>query len=216
MKNACTLLVVGSLFLAAEAGRSQDTGMIEGPIVSDTPSGDLGVPTPTPAKCMTLQQRMQEWGKLRTVSQTVVEPAVREPAGPAPSVVSGPAPSPAAVQGFVPVLQVGPCMSGPAHRSCREQLCDWLTYRPLSREQSPIWTPSRGLLFWRDECWQACHSCCHCLPKCAPCCPPPLYTFFIGPCCVNPAGAGCGPACGHCGASFRLWTPSRGLLFWRD
>jgi hypothetical protein len=211
MKNACTLLVVGSLFLAPGTGRSQDTDMITGPVIADAPIGVLD-PTPaTPAKCLTLQHRIQEWGKLRTISQTAAEPAVPEPAKPAPSVSPEPVPSPPPAQAIPPAALLSPpCMSGPGHRCCRDQLIDWLTYRPLSHQDFHIWTPSRGLCFWRDESWQGCHTCCNCLPKCAPCCAPPPYTFFLGSCCVHPSEAG-----GH-GERFHIWTPSRGLLFWRD
>jgi hypothetical protein len=148
MKNACTLLVVGSFFLAPATVRSQDAGMMTGPVVPSTATGVVDAPPPTPAKCLTMRQRIQEWGKLRTVSQTVAEPAVPEPA---PSVSPEPVPPPAAAQAISPAAPLGgPCMSGPGRRCCREQLRDWLTYRPLSHEEFHIWTPSRGLCFWRD------------------------------------------------------------------
>src|SRR5262249_60909 len=89
------------------------------------------------------------------------------------------------VNGYItplpPAAEGAPCMSGPRHRSCWEQLDDWLTYRPLSRD---------------------CHDC---FLKPAPCCEPPLYAFFIGGCCVTPAPANrgaCGVGCGHRLAGF--------------
>src|SRR5262249_30575230 len=87
------------------------------------------------------------------------------------------------------------CFSGPGHRCCWEQIDDWFTYRPLTRD------------------------CCGCLPKCAPCCPPPLYTFFLGNCCVGSPGAGCcarrdtGFGSGHRLAG--LWQGVRGCCSWR-
>jgi hypothetical protein len=198
MKSGWTVLVVGSLFLAAGVGRSQDGGKAVGPMVPAFPTGDIETASPAAAKRLTLPQRLQEWAKLRVAGE-----AEAEPLGPAPKVAAEPAPPlpPPPVAAVSPAVPPGPpCMSGPGHRACREQLREWLTYRPL------------------------CHCCCNCIPKCAACCPPPLYAFFIGPCCVNTTGAGCRPSCGHggccaCGQGndrFQIWTPSRGLLFWRE
>ncbi len=150
MKNACAVLAVMSLLLAAIPGRSQEAV--------------------TPAKAQTLQQRMDGWNRLRPVSQTEAMPAM-ETASPPTAAEAAPSPPHA---GMAPVASLeAHCLMGPGHKPCWEQLDDWLTYRPLSQ------------------------NCCNCFPKCAPCCPPPLYTFFIGNCCVNPAGPACVGRCGH-------------------
>jgi hypothetical protein len=212
MKNAWITVAVTSLLLAAGPGRSQDAGMTPRLAVPDVPAGAFETTEHAPgAKCLTLQQRLQEWGKVRPASHSTTTP--EEPTPPSPSLEAVPpggmlsrpfsdtggvpsltgresmAPSPTAPLG-------APCLTGPRHRCFWEQLNDWLTYRPLS------------------------HDVCDCFPKCVPCCDPRLYTFFIGACCVNPTGAGCRPVCAHdgcCRGGARcagLWQGVRNCRLW--
>jgi hypothetical protein len=105
----------------------------------------------------------------------------RGPGAPMPAVPTYGAPNPTAA----------PCLTGPGHGSCLEQVAGWFTYRPRYRNY------------------------CGCFPKCAPCCEPPLYTFFLGSCCVNRAAAGCrtaGEESACCGCGHRLagfWDGTR-------
>jgi hypothetical protein len=152
MKNAGPFIALVSLFLAAIPCRAED------PAVA--------------AKCLTLQQRLAEWGKVRQVSQPTPMPAaeaISPPANgeplPPPTRVGEPIPS------MVPAQPS--CLSGPGHRPCWAQLDDWLTYRPLKQ------------------------NCCDCFPKAEPCCSPPLYAFFIGNCCIQPVAPDYHGAPGH-------------------
>jgi hypothetical protein len=175
MKNAWIFVAVASLFLAAGRCPSQDTGTLPEPVFFDLPAGALEGTQPAPGtKCLTLHQRLQEWGKVRPVSQTITSPM-----DPVPDTMP-PTPLAPVAAPIAPVA--APCLTGPPHRCFRDQLVDWLTYRPL------------------------CHNICDCFPRCTPCCEPRLYTFFIAPCCINPTGAGCRAACAHdrcCGCGER-------------
>jgi hypothetical protein len=138
-------------------------------------------------------------------------PAAAEPTSPPSPDAAPPAPAEPVVSPLPPLP--APCLSGPGHRCFRQQLIDWLTYRPLSQDI------------------------CDCFPRCVPCCEPRLYLFFVGPCCVNPAeiqgratcarnaACGCrnrcaGPceqpgkcASGKCPGSFHWWPGWDALLF---
>ncbi len=152
MKNAGAVIAVVSVFLAAIPGRSQDSGV---------PAGAAETKQSAPAaKCLTLQQRMAEWGKLRQVSQTTAMPVPESTSPEVNAEAAPPAPAGTAAPPLMPTA--GACLAGPGHRPCWEQLDDWVTYRPLSQ------------------------NCCDCFPKCVPCCYPPLYAFFLGNCCVQP------------------------------
>lgn len=188
MKTSCTMLAITALFLSMNPSRSQEVGTSAERLEARVSVGTI-VPAQPETRSLSLPQRIKEWGKLRLVKQPPA--AAVESADPAvPQSPAEPLPAPQAVPAPVPDAAAGvACFSGPAHRCCWEQLDDWLTYRPVTR------------------------SCCDCLPRCAPCCPPPLYTFFIGTCCVNSAGAGCGAPCGGFGGCgprpvgrrFQLW-----------
>lgn len=186
MKNACGMIAVVSFCLATVPGMSQEGGNSVG-------TSQAMQPAPA-AKCQTLQQRMVEWSRLRPAAYGSEAPLV-EPASPAvvPHAVL-PEPPAAAI---APVALGGePCLTGPSHRPCWEQLDDWLTYRPLT------------------------HSCCDCFPKCEPCCYPPLYAFFLGDCCVHPVepsrrGGYLRDTSGVCGHRIAaLWNGARSNPLW--
>jgi hypothetical protein len=176
MKKHYALLAGACLLLGTALGRSQESA--PAPLIA-APGGPAAlVETPQPtlgARLLMLRQRVEDWTKLRLVSQEAATPM--EPAAPAKEAqVVAPPPSPPAPP---PLYAVGaPCLSASRpHRSCGEKLDDWLTYRRLN------------------------YDCCCCFPKCTPCCNPPLYTYFIGNCCVQPLPVGYGPRCGCGGCS---------------
>jgi hypothetical protein len=166
MKNAGAVIAVVSLLLAVVPGRSQESA--------------------PGAKCLTLQQRLADWGKVRQVSQTTAMPTPESASPPATDEVVQPSPHAAAMPTTVPASEC--CLTGPGHRPCWEQLDDWLTYRPL------------------------CQSCSDCCPKPVPCCNAPLYAFFIGNCCVRPVAPNPHGAPGHRVAC--IWDSFRNSRLW--
>jgi hypothetical protein len=167
MKKVWIFVAVASLFLAAGRSRSQDGVTVPAPVLPDVAAGALDSTQLAPgAKCLTLQQRLQEWGKVRPASDATAA-SVEPISPPSPDTPPPTLAAPAVAQ----IPPGAPCLAGPGHRCFREQLVDWLTYRPLS------------------------HNICDCFPRCVPCCEPRLYLFFIGPCCVNPAEGGGRLAC---------------------
>jgi hypothetical protein len=80
--------------------------------------------------------------------------------------------APVAMPGSAGCCGQGACGQGGCKGSCWDRLCDWLTYRPLTR-----------------PC--LCDCCCHCCECC-----PPLYTFFLC------QGHGMPPPCLKCGGHF--------------
>jgi hypothetical protein len=180
IRNAWTFVALISLWLAADRCRSQDRDTVPKPVVPEGVADAADKTQPAlGARCLTLQQRLQEWGKVQPANETIA--AAVEQTSPTPSPDHDPQTPAAPV--VAPILPAtAPCLAGPGHRCFRQQLIDWLTYRPLSRNV------------------------CDCFPKCVPCCEPRLYLFFLGPCCVNSAEAGNHVACarnGPCGCGER-------------
>jgi hypothetical protein len=188
-KIVCAFVVVASVLLTTTPGRSQDAGRAPRPIIPAAAAGSFETTQPAPvAKSLTVPQRMEGDVRLRPVSHMAAAPEQSAVPSAAPETV----PIPPDSRAIYPMPLVGePCLSGPRPRSCWEQLDDWVTYRPLHKD------------------------CCDCLPRCAPCCPPPLYTFFIGGCCVHPTGPVCStPPCGSGHRLVSLWNGVRNCRYW--
>ena len=111
---------------------------------------------------------------------------------PPPQSVGAPAP---AVGAPAPAAPGCGCAGACDTRTCRERLCDWLTYKPLHRTEC-------------GECRPCCHGPC--------CCTPPLYLFFLHDCreCRFATG-GCGCAKEKCdgGCGFGCAGPGMFGLF---
>jgi hypothetical protein len=137
-----------------------------GPVVAvraDPPAEPIPAPKPAPG----------------TPAETIPAPK------PAPGTPAETIPAPQRAPAVAAAPPAGPgcgCNGGCDTRSCRERLCDWLTYKPLHRTEC-------------GECKVCCHGPC--------CCTPPLYLYFLHDCreCrfATPCCAPCADKCGGCG-----------------
>jgi hypothetical protein len=180
MKKRYALFAAAFLLVGSAAGRCQGPAPAAMlPPASSAEDRDESQPT-FGARLRMLGQRVGDWSRLRLVSQQVATPA--EPAAAAKEIPVVPPPPPPAAP---PLYAVGaPCLCAQRHRTCGEAIDDWLTYRRLDQD------------------------CCFCIPKCAPCCNPPLYTYFVGNCCVQPIPPGHGPLCACAGCSSNGHRPA--------
>ena len=126
MKDACAFLAILCCLLATGVGNSQELGMTPRPIIAGSSRAIMDTTQAVPAaKCLSLQQRLDGFGKVRPVSYT------ESPAGESTTTAQNAAPTPPADHAMAPMA--GLCLNGPAPRCCWEQLDDWLTYRPLEQ-----------------------------------------------------------------------------------